>query len=73
METTEIKKTIQKLMIDKEVKGAAIAREVGCTRQNVYHVIKGRQATPKIRQAIADALGVQVSDLWPNEKPKRAA
>lgn len=73
MVTTETKKTIKKLMIDKDVKGAEIARTVGCTRQNVYHVIKGRQATPKIRQAIAEALGVRVSDLWPDEKPKRAA
>lgn len=73
MGTIEIKKTIQKLMIDKDVTGAAIARKVGCTRQNVYHVIRGRQATPTIRQAIAEALGVRVSDLWPDQKPKRAA
>lgn len=73
MVTTKTKKTIKKLMIDKDVKGADIARKVGCTRQNVYHVITGRQATPHIRQAIAEALGVQVSDLWPDEKAKRAA
>ncbi len=73
MATTQTKKKIQKLMIDKDVTGAEIARKVGCTRQNVYHVMIGRQVSPHIRQAIADSLGVQVSDLWPDEKPKRAA
>jgi len=60
-------------MIDKDVTGAEIDRKVGCTRRNVYHVMIGRQVSPHIRQAIADSLGVQVSDLWPEEKPKRAA
>jgi len=60
-------------MIDKDVTGAEIARKVGCTRQNVYHVITGRQVSPHIRRAIAESLGVQVVDLWPDAKPKRAA
>lgn len=73
MATTETKKRIQKLMIDRDVKGAAIARKVGCTRQNVYHVITGRQVSPHIRRAIAESLGVAVSDLWPVETSEEAA
>lgn len=73
MATTETKKRIKKLMIDKDVKGAEIARAIGCTRQNVYHVITGRQVSPHIRQAIAESLGVRVSDLWPDETSEEAA
>jgi DNA-binding Xre family transcriptional regulator len=61
------KKKIQELMIDKDITGAELAHLVGCTRQNVHLVIKGRQISPHIRKAIADALGVQVSDLWTDE------
>ncbi|HVN97526.1 MAG TPA: helix-turn-helix transcriptional regulator [Syntrophorhabdaceae bacterium] len=73
MKTVQTKKKIQKLMIDKDVSGAMIARRIGCTRQNIYHVIRGRHATPNIRQAIAEALGVPISDLWPAKKPRRRA
>jgi DNA-binding Xre family transcriptional regulator len=73
MKTTQTKKKILKLMIDKDVSGAMIARKVGCTRQNIYHVTSGRRAVPHIREAIARELGVQVSDLWPDERPRRKA
>ena len=67
-------KKIKKLMIDREVSGAQIARLVGCNRQNIYHVIEGRSKPSRIRRAIAEVLGVNVSDLWPDERPdKRAA
>ena len=69
----DIKKKIRRLMIDNEITAGDIAREVGCTRQNVNHIIGGRHRTPYVRQAIATALGVQVSDLWPDETPQRAA
>jgi len=66
-------KKIKKLMIDKEVSGADIARRTGYTRQNVHHIINGKIRTPYLRQAIADALGCQVSDLWADEKPRKKA
>jgi hypothetical protein len=58
-------------MIGKEISGAEIARWIGCTRQNAHHIIIGKIRTPHIRQVIVDALSVQVSDLWSDEKPQR--
>lgn len=66
-------KIIKKLMIDCGISGAAIARALRCDRTNIYHVIEGRSKSKKVRKAIAEALGVHISELWPDEKPKRAA
>ena len=60
-------------MLKKGISGAEIARRTGVTRVAVYHVIEGRSQSRKLRQAIADALGVRVADLWPSHRPKKAA
>jgi lambda repressor-like predicted transcriptional regulator len=64
MKTTA--KKIKHLMIEKEVTGASIARKNRVTRTAVYHVISGKSRSPLLRSAIAKALGVQVSELWPD-------
>jgi len=53
------------LMLEKEVSGASIARKAEVDRSAVAHVIAGRVKSPRLRKAIADALGTQVDDLWP--------
>jgi lambda repressor-like predicted transcriptional regulator len=61
-------------MLEKGVSGADIARTMHVDRTAVYHVIAGRSKSPKLRKAIARALGVRVSDLWPNNgNGKKAA
>ncbi len=55
-------------MIKKGVKGAEIARRAGVTRVAIYHVIEGRVRSPRLRQAIASALGMSVEKLWPKKQ-----
>ncbi len=66
-------KKIRKLMIDLDITGAHLARLAGCTRANVWFVIDGVTATPAIRELIARELGRPISDLWPNDRRRRAA
>lgn len=61
--TTKIK--ILKMMIDAEVTSAMIAKHCIVDRSFVSHVISGRAKTPRIREAIATFLNVQVEEIWP--------
>lgn len=70
MVTTTTKIKIE--LLKRGTSGAEIGRKLGVSRHAVYHVIAGRNKTPKIRKAIARALDMGVSDLWPNSE-KRAA
>jgi len=54
-------------LLGKGVSGAAIARQLGVDRTAIYHVIAGRSRSQRLRLAIANALGVTVKDLWPDE------
>jgi lambda repressor-like predicted transcriptional regulator len=61
-------KKIKHLMIEKEISGAEIARRACVVRQAIYHVIAGNRKSPHLRRAIAEALGVNIHNLWPDEK-----
>jgi Ner family transcriptional regulator len=50
-----------------------IARQLGLTRQAVNHVVLGRRKSQRVRKAIAEALGLQISDIWPDKKTPKAA
>jgi lambda repressor-like predicted transcriptional regulator len=56
--------------LEKGISGVDIARQFSppVDRTAVYHVIAGRSKSPRIRKAIADALGMKVKDLWPEER-----
>jgi lambda repressor-like predicted transcriptional regulator len=43
-----------------------IARTLGCTRQNVQHVVYGRVKSPHIREAIAVAIDKDIVEMWPD-------
>jgi len=43
-----------------------VAREVGVSRQTVYMVVNGRAVSHRIRQAIADAVGMDLKRIWPS-------
>ncbi|MCK9420259.1 MAG: helix-turn-helix domain-containing protein [Nitrospirae bacterium] len=61
-------------LLKKGISQAKIARSQDVVRSYVTHVIAGRNKNQRLRQAIADAIGMVVSDIWPNEKNnKRAA
>lgn len=61
-------KRIKKLMIDKDVKQSAIAREAEVTRGAISRVIKGDLESERLKKIIATMLGKEVADLWPKGK-----
>jgi hypothetical protein len=54
-------------MIDKPISGATIARTINVNPSMVWNTIAGRRTTFRVRKAIAEALGVDVAELWPPE------
>jgi lambda repressor-like predicted transcriptional regulator len=60
-------------MMRRGVTTIQIARALGVTRTWVSLVLNERAESPRVRKAIAEALGVKVKDLWPNDNHKRAA
>lgn len=59
-------KKIKIEFIKNAISGAEIARKCGLDRTNVYHVLSGHSKSKKIRQAISDAIGIPIAELWPN-------
>lgn len=43
-----------------------VARQVGVRRQSVYLVVNGRAVSHRIRQAIAEAVGMDLKRIWPS-------
>lgn len=64
METHEIKA----LMMLKKVTSASIAKKENVSRTWVSLVLTGRRNSPRIRKAIATAVGWPVTKLWPDMK-----
>lgn len=54
-------------MVEACVTAVDIAKGCGVHPSFVGHVIAGRVKTLRIRQAIAERLGLQVEDLWPSD------
>ena len=53
--------------------GNKIAKALGVSRQVVYQVINGDISSPRIRLAIAEAIGKPVSEIWPDAKTNQEA
>lgn len=70
---TDCRKRIKKLMIDEDVTVVDLATIAGCSRQNVSQVICGKHGSSWVRKIIATALGVQVTDLWPETDAAKGA
>jgi lambda repressor-like predicted transcriptional regulator len=60
-------------MLKKGITGADIARRAGVTRVAIYHVIEGRVKSTRLRKAIADALGMKIKQIWPENNKRKAA
>ena len=58
-------KEIKVLMILLGVTQTSIAKKVRVTLPAVHAVINGLRKNPKIRRAIADAIGRPVEHIWP--------
>ena len=55
---------IRALMALKKVKQTHIANATGVKSQTIYKVIEGILKSPRLRQALAKAVGKPVSELW---------
>ncbi|GAB62695.1 MAG: HTH domain-containing protein [Candidatus Jettenia sp.] len=67
--------TKQKIRIEfikRNISGAEIGRRMGVSRVAVYQVITGKTKSKRLRKAIADAIGMRVEDLWPENVYKAA-
>ena len=64
----DTKKRIKIQMIQNGVTIIEIASAIGVTPSAVHQVITGLRNTPRIRAAIAQAIGLPVSEIWPDDK-----
>jgi lambda repressor-like predicted transcriptional regulator len=67
-QTTKIKIELLK----KGIFMAEIARREGVTRAAICMTVKNEIKSIRLRRAIAQALGMKVEDLWPENKRKAA-
>jgi transcriptional regulator with XRE-family HTH domain len=58
-------KKIKMLLIDAEVTQTKIARNLGVTVSFINQIITGLRPTRRVREAIAQAVGKPVEELWP--------
>ena len=56
-----------------DVKVLDIARRLNLPSSNVSVVISGYRPNPKVRQAIAEAIGKPVSEIWPEQPATKEA
>ncbi|MDR7435865.1 MAG: helix-turn-helix transcriptional regulator [Armatimonadota bacterium] len=59
---------IKARLILKGITQAEIARRLKVSRGAISQVISGRERNQRIRKAIARALGLKVSDIWPEDR-----
>ena len=59
---------IRKAMIDAQVTQSGIARSLNppVTPSAVYRVIEGTGVSHRIRQALAEATGIDIKRIWPS-------
>ena len=60
---------IKTAMKQNGVKQKHIAAMENVSIPAVNQVVWNVRKTPRIRQAIADAVGIPISELWPQEQP----
>jgi lambda repressor-like predicted transcriptional regulator len=64
---------IVKLLHESGIKVKDIAEQLGCCQENVSATIHEKRKGIHVRQAIADALGMKIEQLWPSNNKKKAA
>lgn len=66
-------RTIKIRLLEKGISQSEIAVRTSVVRSYVSHVIAGRSKNRRIRKAIADAIGIKMSEIWPEEENKKRA
>ena len=64
---------IRAAMLAKNISVTSIAKKLGIAVPNISQVIHGDKKTPRIRKAIADAVGIPISELWPESESVKSA
>jgi len=59
---------IRALIVLKGTNCAEIGRRVGVSRQAIHATIDGIIKSYRLRKAIADALDLEVKDIWPEDR-----
>lgn len=73
MNKLSIEIKIRTEMWKKGITAAEIGRRCKRHRSAIHQTIRGMIKSRYCRQAIADALGCDVSDFWPSEKSNKKA
>jgi transcriptional regulator with XRE-family HTH domain len=55
-------------LADKKIKVGDLARQTGVSQPAISRVIHGQMKSTRIRQAIADAIGRPVAEVFPNQE-----
>jgi lambda repressor-like predicted transcriptional regulator len=65
---------IRSELVKRDISNASIAQKLNVSRQSVTQIIYGQAKSSRIRQAIAQAIGRPVHEIWPdNGNHKEAA
>lgn len=67
------RRKIKSLMALRGITGADIARKLSVSHITVSVVLGGHGTSKRIRKGIADAIGLNVNDLWPEKNGKGEA
>ena len=66
-------KVIKKILIDKDLTIADLARKIGKSRIWTSYVVNGHIKSPEVREAKSRELGTRVEDLWDNHGAPRVS
>lgn len=64
----EEKNKVKSLLVGAGVKQKDIASRLKVSPSTVSLIVSGKKMSARVRRAVARALGVKVSDLWPAKK-----
>ena len=68
LDSVEQKNNVKALLVRAGLKQCDIARKLRLKPSTISEVVAGKKMSARVRRAIARALGVRVSDLWPERK-----
>jgi lambda repressor-like predicted transcriptional regulator len=55
----------KKILVEKEMNQAQLARKAGCTPQALSNVLRGISHSWRIHRAVCAVLGVELAEFWP--------
>lgn len=55
----------KKILVEKELNQAQLARKAGCTPQALSNALRGVSHSWRIHRAVCGILGISLADFWP--------